>query len=224
MTIERRELAIPVILADDHQLVREGLRRVLAGAGDIEIVAEAGNGPQVLDLLARHAVRVVVLDLSMPGLSGMELIARVKSEHPQVAILVLTMHAEEQYAIRAFRAGAVGYVTKDSAGDELLRAIRTVAAGRGYVTPALAGQLAVGLSQRETAVPHALLSDREMEVFRHIVAGQRLTEVAETLQVSVKTVSTHKARILEKMGLPSTAALIRYGLEHRLFDDPEVAR
>lgn len=215
---------ISVILADDHQLVREGLRRVVAGADDIEIVAEASHGQQVLDLLTRQPVRVAVLDLSMPGMSGMDLIARVKAAHPQVAILVLTMHAEEQYAIRAFRAGAAGYVTKDSAGDELLLAIRTVAAGKGYVTPALAGQLAIGLGHEEASAPHTHLSDREMEVFRHIVAGQRLTEVAEVLQVSVKTVSTHKARILEKMGLPSTAALIRYGLEHRLFDDPDTVR
>jgi DNA-binding NarL/FixJ family response regulator len=216
-------LQISVVLADDHQLMREGLRRLLEGVQGIHVVAEACSGHEVLQILSQHPVDVAVLDLSMPGMPGMELIRRVKTDFPQVAVLVLTMHAEEQYALRAFRSGASGYLTKDSAAEELVQAIRKVASGGGYVTAALAERLAIGLNtMRDGALPHASLSDREFEVFRHIVAGQRMSEIADTLHLSIKTVSTHKTRILEKMGLDSTAALIRYALEHRLFDDPVV--
>jgi DNA-binding NarL/FixJ family response regulator len=214
-------LQISVVLADDHQLMRQGLRRLLEGTPDIHVAAEAADGHQALRILREHPVDVAVLDLSMPGMPGMELIRRVKTEFPHVAVLVLTMHAEEQYALRAFRSGASGYLTKDSAADELVQAIRKVAAGGGYVTPALAERLAIGLqTMRPDALPHASLSDREFEVFRHIVAGRRMTEIAEALHLSVKTVSTHKTHILDKMGMDSTAALIRYALEHKLFDDP----
>jgi len=210
---------ISVALADDHQLMREGLRRLLEATPGMHVAGEAANGHEALELLRRVPVDVAVLDLSMPGMTGMELIRRVKTEYPQVAVLVLTMHAEEQYAMRAFRCGASGYLTKDSAGDELVQAIRKVARGGGYVTSALAERLAMGLSTLREAPRHASLTDREFEIFRRIVAGQRLTEIAEQLHLSVKTVSTHKSRVLEKMGLDSTAALIRYGLENRLFED-----
>ena len=212
-------LDISVVLADDHQLMREGLRRLLDATPGMHVAGEAGSGHEALELLRRVAVDVAVLDLSMPGMTGMELIRRVKTEFPQVAVLVLTMHAEEQYAMRAFRCGASGYLTKDSAGDELVQAIRKVAGGGGYVTTALAERLAMGLSALREAPRHASLTDREFEVFRRIVAGQRLTEIADELHLSIKTVSTHKARVLEKMDLDSTAALIRYGLENRLFED-----
>mgnify|MGYP002382316549 FL=1 len=212
-------LDISVVLADDHQLMREGLRRLLGATPGMHVAGEAGSGHEVLELLRRVAVDVAVLDLSMPGMTGMDLIRRVKTEFPHVAVLVLTMHAEEQYAMRAFRCGASGYLTKDSAGDELVQAIRKVAGGGGYVTAALAERLAMGLSTLREAARHAGLTDREFEVFRRIVAGQRLTDIADELHLSIKTVSTHKARVLEKMGLDSTAALIRYGLENRLFED-----
>ncbi|MDE2614313.1 MAG: response regulator transcription factor [Burkholderiales bacterium] len=212
-------LDISVVLADDHQLMREGLRRLLGATPGMHVAGEAGSGHEVLELLRRVAVDVAVLDLSMPGMTGMDLIRRVKTEFPHVAVLVLTMHAEEQYAMRAFRCGASGYLTKDSAGDELVQAIRKVAGGGGYVTAALAERLAMGLSTLREAPRHAGLTDREFEVFRRIVAGQRLTDIADELHLSIKTVSTHKARVLEKMGLDSTAALIRYGLENRLFED-----
>jgi DNA-binding NarL/FixJ family response regulator len=143
----------------------------------------------------------------------------VKTEHPSVPVLVLTMHAEEQYALRAFRSGASGYLTKDSAGAELVQAIRKLAGGGGFVTTSLAERLAISLSTVQEGPPHTRLSDREFDIFRRIGAGQRLTDIATELHLSVKTVSTHKTHILEKMGLDSTAALIRYGLEHRLFDD-----
>lgn len=216
-------LDISVALADDHQLMREGLRRLLETSAGMRVAAEAGNGHELLAALRQHSVDVAVVDLTMPGMSGMDLIRRVKTEFPQVAVLVLTMHAEEQYAMRAFRCGAAGYLTKDSAGAELVQAIRKVAAGGGYVTAAMAEQLAMGLAGGHDRLSHAALSDREFEVLRHIVAGRRLTEIGELLHLSVKTVSTHKARILDKLGLDSTAALIRYGLEHRLLDEPPSA-
>lgn len=212
-------LDISVLLADDHQLVREGLHRLLDAAPGIRVLAEAGSGHEALQALRQHAVDAAVLDLSMPGMPGMDLIRRVKTEFPQVAVLVLTMHAEEQYAMRAFRCGASAYLTKDSAGAELVQAIRKVAAGGGYVTAALAERLAMGLQTQRDAPAHAMLSDREFEVLRHICAGRRMTDIANELHLSVKTVSTHKARILDKLGLDSMAALIRYGLEHRLFDE-----
>jgi DNA-binding NarL/FixJ family response regulator len=212
-------LIIQVALADDHQMVREGLKRVLGATGDITVVAEARDGHELLERLKEQPVDVALLDLSMPGLAGMDLIRRVKADYPQVAVLVLTMHAEEQYAMRAFRSGATGYITKDCAAEELIQAIRKVAGGGGYVTPALAERLAIGLSALHDAPPHTLLSDRELEVLRLIVAGKRLTDIADELHLSVKTVSTHKSRILDKMRLDGTAALVRYALQHRLFDD-----
>ncbi len=211
-------LIIKTVLADDHPLVREGLRRVLGTAADIEVLAEARDGHQLLELLRQQPVDVAVVDLSMPGLSGMDLIRRVKTDYPQVAVLVLTMHAEEQYAMRAFRSGANGYLTKDSAAEELVHAVRKVAGGGGYVTPSIAERMAIGLSGLREAPLHTQLSDREFEVLRQIVAGKRLTEIGDDLHLSVKTVSTHKARIMEKMQVDSTAALIKYGLEHKLFD------
>jgi DNA-binding NarL/FixJ family response regulator len=212
-------LEISVLLADDHQLVREGLRHLLDATPGVHVAAEAAHGHEALEALRAHPVDVAVLDLSMPGMSGMDLIRRVKTEFPHVAVLVLTMHAEEQYAMRAFRCGASGYLTKDSAATELVHAIRKVAAGGGFVTGSIAERLAMGLSSLHEGAPHTTLSDREFEVFRGIVAGRRLTDIAAEMNLSVKTVSTHKARIMEKMGVTSTAALVKYGLENRLFDE-----
>ena len=215
---------IRVALADDHQLMREGLKRMLESSPGIHVVGDVESGHQLLKLLREHTVDVAVLDLSMPGMPGMDLIRRVKADFPRLAILVLTMHAEQQYAMRAFRCGASGYLTKDSAGDELELAIRKVAHGGGYVTASLAEQLAMGLNTFNDAPPHSRLSDREFEVFRLIMMGHRMTDIAEKLHLSIKTVSTHKARILEKMQLSSMAALIKYGLENSVFEDIQEAR
>lgn len=212
--------AIRVALADDHRMLREGLRRLLESSTGLQVVAEAADGDELLSALQAVPADVAVVDLTMPGLSGMELIRRLKTIHPGLAVLVLTMHAEEQYALRAFRHGATGYLTKDHAGAELVLAIRKVAAGGGYVSATLAERLAVGLAAAPGRPSHAALTDREFEVLRHIVAGRRLTEIGELLDLSIKTVSSHKARILDKLGLDSTAALVRYGLQHQLLDDP----
>lgn len=215
-------LAVRVVLADDHPLVREGLKRVLDRAGDIAVMAEAGDGHALLQALQAHAVQVAVVDLSMPGLSGMDLIRRVKAEHSHVGVLVLTMHAEEQYALRAFKAGANGYLTKDSAAEDLVPAIRKIARGGGYITPSLAERLAISLNGLHEEPPHTYLTDREFEVMRRLVRSERSTDIAEALHLSVKTISSHKSHILEKMHCNSVAALVRYSLEHRVFDDQDV--
>jgi DNA-binding NarL/FixJ family response regulator len=210
---------IRLILADDHALVRDGLMRILAAASDIEVAGEAANGDETLALVKQHDFDLALIDLSMPGLSGLDLIKRLKLEKPKLRILVLSMHGESQYAARALKAGASGYLTKDSAAAQLLGAIRKVAGGGVHITEAAATQLLNAGAAAGDAPRHTLLSDREFEVFRQLVGGRSITEIAEGLHVSVKTISTHKARILEKMGMASTAELVRYAVEHRLLDD-----
>lgn len=211
--------ATTVLLADDHTILRAGLRQLLSEEVDLEVVAEASTGHQLLEVLRSEPVDVVVIDLSMPGMSGMDLIQRVRDEFPRVAVLVLTMHAEEHYAARAFRCGAHGYLTKDGAADQLLGAIRKVAHGGVYLTAAMAERLARGLQQVHPVPLHQTLSNRELEVYRRIGAGMRLTDIADELHLSIKTISTHKARIMDKLGVDSMASLVRYGLQHRLFDE-----
>jgi DNA-binding NarL/FixJ family response regulator len=205
-----------LLLVDDHMIVREGLKRVLDPIAHEWSITEAGSGFQALECLRRQAFHLAIIDLSMPGMSGLDLIARMKSEFPAVALLVLSMHAEEQYALRAFRAGANGYLTKDSASAELLTAVRKVSGGGVYVTSTLAERVVLTLHGAAPEPRHAELSNRELEVLERIVSGERLTDIAEALHLSIKTVSTHKRRIQEKLSLPSMAALIHYGLEHRL--------
>jgi two-component system, NarL family, invasion response regulator UvrY len=209
---------IRVLLADDHAIVRTGLREILEETGDITAAGEASNGQEVLARVREHDYDVVVLDMSMPGRSGIELIRQVKSEKPKLRILVLSMHSEEQYAVRTLKAGASGYLTKESAADELVAAIRRIAAGGAYVTPETAQRLALDLGATSEAPPHTLLSDREFQVLQMIAGGKSVTEIARQLTLSVKTVSTHKSRILQKMGLANQAELIRYAIRHKLID------
>ena len=206
---------IRVLLADDHTLVREGLRQLLGATADIRVEGEAANGGEALALAKANDYDLAVLDMSMPGLSGIELIKRLRLEKPRLRLLVLSMHGEQQYAVRALKAGAAGYLTKDSAAAQLTSVIRKVAAGGVHIGEAAAAQL-VGAVTGGEALPHARLSDREFEVFRLLVAGEGPTEIAERLHLSVKTVSTHKTRILEKMGMESTADLVRYAVENKL--------
>jgi DNA-binding NarL/FixJ family response regulator len=208
-----------VLLVDDHTIVREGLRRILEATDEGFRIVEASSGFQALECLRRQAFRLAIVDLSMPGMSGLDLIRRIKGEHPRVAVLVLSMHAEEEYALRSFKAGADGYITKDSAAEELVRAVRKVIAGGAYVTASLAERVVLQLNGVAAVPRHAQLSDRELEVLRRIVSGQRLTDIAEALHLSVKTISTHKTRIQDKLQLSSMAALIRYGLEHGLQEE-----
>ena len=205
-----------LLMVDDHTIVREGLKRVLEPLTHEWTISEAGSGFQALECLRREHIDLAIVDLSMPGMSGLDLIRRIKSEFPRVAVLVLSMHDEEQYARRAFKAGANGYVTKDTAATELVTAVRKVASGGTYVSTHLAERMVQELSGRVQESRLELLSDRELDVLKRIVAGQRLTLIAEELHLSVKTVSTHKSRIQDKLQLPNIAALIRFGLEQGL--------
>lgn len=208
------ELAL--LMVDDHAIVRDGLKRILAAAAPGWRVTEASQGFEALECLRQAPCDVAIVDLTMPGMSGLDLIQRIKADHPAVRVLVLSMHAEEQYALRAFKAGASGYLTKDSAPAELVEAVRKIAGGGAYVTPSLAERVVQQLSHRAAAPLHAQLTDRELDVLQRLVAGQRPTDIAAALNLSVKTVSTHKARIQDKLQLPSTAALIRFGIEQGL--------
>jgi len=208
--------ALRVLIVDDHAVVREGLARILCGAGEGWSVGEASSGFQALEWLRRDRADVVVADISMPGMSGLELVRRIRAEFGRLPVLVLSMHAEEQYALRAFQAGANGYMTKDGASAELLRALRKIAGGGAYVSGDLAERVVLQLNGTVGVARHAQLSERELEVLRRLVAGQRPTEIAQALHLSVKTISTHKSRIQEKLQLPTLADLVRYGLEHDL--------
>ena len=209
---------IRAVIADDHALMREGLKHILSKAEDIEVIAEASDGFEVLALVRKGDFDVLVMDLSMPGRSGMDLIRQIKDEFQELAILVLTMHDENQYAARAIRAGALGYMTKESAGTELVKAIRKVHNGRPYISMDVAEQLVMDAMPTRLDMPHKSLSDREFEVFNFLVSGKSVTEIAELLHLSVKTVSTHKTRILQKMGSSSLAELVQYAVVQGLLE------
>ncbi|HZZ93721.1 MAG TPA: response regulator transcription factor [Usitatibacter sp.] len=210
---------IRVVVADDHAIVREGLKQLLGAAGDLQVVCEASDGHEVVKAVRETEFDVLLLDMSMPGKSGIELIKQVKTEKPKLRILVLTMHEEHQYAIRAIRAGASGYLTKESASRQLIEALRKVAAGGAFISSEVAEQLALGAMPNALHAPHEALSDREFQIFRLIAEGRTISDIGEQLNLSVKTVSTHKANILQKMNMAGTAELIRYALSNRLIDE-----
>lgn len=210
-----------IVLADDHAIVREGLKRILAAAEGFEVVGEAADGTQVMQIVREADFDLLVLDLSMPGRSGMELIKLVKAEKPRVRILVLSMHHEVQYAVRAIKSGASGYLTKESAPAELEQALRKIAAGGAYVTADVAQQLALGAMPGSQAAAHESLSTREFEVFQQLVAGTSVTDIAGRLNLSVKTVSTHKSNLMHKLGLTNPTELVRYAMKHGLADGIE---
>ena len=208
--------SLHLLLVDDHAVVREGLKRILTASDSQWHITEASSGFEALEILRQKPLDLAIVDLSMPGMSGLELIQRIRGSFPSVMVLVLSMHAEEQYAVRAFKSGAKGYVTKCTAAEELVAAVVKVAAGGAYVTTKLAERMVQQFNGTLSGPNHAQLSNRELDVLQRIVAGQRLTDIATALHLSIKTVSTHKSHIQEKLQLPSTAALIRYGLEHQI--------
>ncbi|MES2787128.1 MAG: response regulator transcription factor [Pseudomonadota bacterium] len=209
-----------IVIADDHAIVREGLKRIVSSAGDLEVVDEAADGNRVMEVVRGQEFDVLVLDLSMPGRSGMELIKLVKATRPKLRILVLSMHQELQYAVRAIKSGASGYLTKESAPAQLVDAIRKIAGGGAFVTAEVAQQLALGaMPGGASAAPHETLSDREFEVMRLLVAGASVTDIAARLKVSVKTVSTHKSNLMQKMGLDNPSDLVRYAMRHGLDEE-----
>jgi len=205
-----------ILLVDDHAVVRKGMKAILedqlAGVG----VAEASGGDEALALLAGRKFDVVVLDLSMPGRSGIDLLAEIKHRHAELPVLIMSLHGEEQFAVRALRAGASGYLTKAAAPEELLAAVLKVARGGRYVSQALAERLAADVGRDATAAPHERLSDREFEVLRGIASGSSVSHIAADMRLSVKTVSTYRTRLLDKMGMTSNSELTRYALQHGL--------
>ena len=207
-----------IVIADDHAIVREGLKRIVADAPDLQVAGEAADGTEVMKAVRELEFDILVLDLSMPGRSGMELIKLVKAEKPKLRILVLSMHQETQYAVRAIKSGASGYLTKESAPAQLEQAIRKIAGGGAYISAEVAEQLALGAMPGSDTLPHESLSDREFEVFRLLVSGEAVSEVAHKLNLSVKTVSTHKANLMQKMGLHNASDLVRYAIKHELGD------
>lgn len=207
---------IRVLIADDHTIVRSGLRNILNFEPDIDTVGEAESGNEVLRFLESNEVDVAVLDISMPGRSGLETLKEIRRRFPEVAVVVLSMHPKDQYALRVLKSGAAAYLTKESAPKDLVSAIRTVHSGRKYITPDIAELLADYVQHWNLDEPHRLLSDREFEVFSMIARGRSITQIAEELNLSVKTVSTYKARITEKTGLLTGSDITRYAILHHL--------
>jgi len=207
---------VPTLIADDHELVLEGIRHILAPAPDFELVGEARDGWETLERLRSTRPRLLLMDLSLPGPHGVDLLKRIRAEFPPVRILAFSLNNESQTAARALRAGAAGYLSKDCKPAELLLAARKVAAGEHYLDPELAGRLVFEALLSEERQPHELLSDKEYEIFLRVAGGAALNDIAGELKVSSKTVSTHKARVMQKLGLSSNADLVRYALKRGL--------
>lgn len=209
---------IRVLIADDHAIVRKGLKQIVSETSDVEIVAEAEDYAEIMRKLRALSVDVLVLDIGLPVKNGIEILKVVKKEMPRVQVLVLTMYPESQYALRSMRAGASGYLTKDSVPDRLVEAIRRIAGGKKYITPELGETLALFVDQDADQLSHERLSDREFETLCLISSGKALSEIAEELKLSPKTVSVYRARVLEKMQLKNNAELTHYSLKHKLVE------
>ncbi|EST17574.1 MULTISPECIES: response regulator transcription factor [Pseudomonas] len=207
---------IRVLVAEDHTIVREGIKQLIGLAKDMQVVGEAANGEHLLDSLRHTRCDVVLLDISMPGVSGLEAIPRIRALHDAPAILMLSMHDEAQMAARALKAGAAGYATKDSDPALLLAAIRRVAGGGRYIDPALADRMVFEVGLTESRPLHTLLSEREFSVFERLAQGANVNDIAQQLALSSKTISTHKARLMQKLKVNSLAELVKYAMEHKL--------
>ncbi len=213
---------IHILIADDHDILRAGLKHILADSGDIVVAGEAGNGIEAVGLLRSGQWDAIVLDLTMPGRNGIELIKQIKGEFPKLPILILSMHKEDIYAVRALKAGASGYLCKDNAEAQLAEAIRKVVGGGLFINQSVSEKLTMDILQgRHNQLPHNRLTDREYQIFLLLVQGLGVSEIGRQLSLSVKTVSTHKASILAKMGLGNTAELVRYAIQHRLAEGDE---
>jgi len=209
---------IKVLIADDHAIVRSGLKQILAEIADITVAGEATNGRETLEKVQKQHWDVLVLDITMPGRSGLEILKDIKNLKPELPVLVLSMHAEEQFATRTLKAGAAGYLNKESAPEELVKAIRKVCAGGKYVSATQAERMVGELTGGADKLPHELLSDREYEILCLIASGKTPTQIAGELSLSVKTVSTYRARILEKMNLTTNAQLTHYAIKGGLVE------
>jgi DNA-binding NarL/FixJ family response regulator len=209
---------INILIADDHVLIREGLKKILKNEPDMAVVAEAGNAHEAFEQAKQGNASIMLLDISMPGESGLDAIKELRQNYPRIPILILSMHPEHRFAVRALRAGASGYITKESAVGELVGAIRKIVSGGKYVSLSLAEHLASELATDSDKLPHETLSDREFQIMRMIAAGKRRTEIAEELSLSLSTVNTYRTRILEKMKMETNVELARYAMEHGLIE------
>lgn len=209
---------IKVLIADDHALFREGLEQILADYPDITVAARASGGPEVLELAAKNDFDILLLDIAMPGMSGLDVLKQLRSLKPKLRVLILSMYPEEQYAVRAVKAGAVGYLTKQSASDELIRAIRKVSAGGTYISSSITDKLILKLDPDTGHPLHEKLSDREYQIFCMIARGKSVGKIAKELFLSIKTVSTHRVHILEKMEMQTNAELTNYAIKHNLIN------
>ena len=207
---------IRVLIADDHPIFKEGLKRIVEGVADFTVVGEAASGPEAVDVARRSQPNVVLLDVAMPGRGGIETAQELKRLVPGVRVLMLTVHVEDHFAIRCLREGADGYLTKEAAPQVLVDAVRKVHAGGKYVSPVLAELLALNLDADHDKAPHERLSTRELEIMRLIATGQTVGEIAENLHLSVKTVSTYRTRILEKMNLKNNAEIMLYAIHQEI--------
>jgi len=205
-----------IIIVDDHELIREGIKKVIARESDIEVIGEACNSDELFKLFDKHEIDIVILDISLPGRSGLDLITDIKAQSPDTKILILTMHPEDRFAVRALRAGASGYITKENASKSLVDALRKINDGRKYISSSLAEHLAFELDMNYEKPVHESLSTREFEVMRLIAEGKAVRDIADKLYISVNTVTSYRSRIMEKMKMKTNAEIIRYAIEQKL--------
>lgn len=209
---------IKILIADDHAIVREGLKQVLSESPEFSVAGEASNGYEVMEMIRKKSFDLIVLDIALPGRSGLDILKEIKSQKPKLPVLILSMYPEEQYAVRVLKAGASGYLTKESAPNELVNALKQITQGKKYISASLAEKLALDLGVDTEKPPHENLSDREYEVMRMIASGKRIKEIADELSLSEKTISTYRTRILEKMGMKNNAELTHYAIKNKLVE------
>jgi two-component system, NarL family, invasion response regulator UvrY len=211
-------IMINVLIADDHVIVRKGMLQVLSSHTDIQVTDEVGTGQEAIDKIRKNKYDVVILDISLPGKSGLEVLKQVKSEYPSLPVLILSMYPEDHYAVRVLKAGGAGYITKENASADLANAIRTVVSGKKYITPSLAEKLAEEMSPNNIRLPHAMLTDREFNILCLIAKGRSSSQIADEFSLSVKTIATYRSRLLQKMGMKSNSELTFYAAQHRLVE------
>jgi len=207
---------LKLLIVDDHAIVRKGLIQIISETGGMLVVGEAARASEVYEILAKKPVDILLLDINLPGVNGLEILKQVKNDYPEIAVLILTMFPEEQFAFRAIKGGASGYLTKESAPEELIKALHKISSGGKYISASLAEKLAFYIGTKDTDLPHQALSDREFQVMKMLAASKTVSEIAQELHLSVKTISTYRARILQKMRMNKNADLTQYAITNKL--------